>query len=316
MAEVLGRLPRNANPSLLVGFESSDDAGVFLLPSGQALVQTMDFFTPIVDDPYSYGQIAAANALSDVYAMGGTPLSVLNIACFDPNAAPADTWAAVLQGMYDKTVEAGAVVLGGHTVEDDEPKFGLAVTGIVDPERVWRNDSARHGDQIWLSKPLGVGIVTTAAMNDRCSDEELRSAVDSMSMLNDTTREKGLALTADDGSPEVVCATDITGFGLAGHLFNIARASQVRIEIQTGLLPLLPGLERMVAEGCVTGGALKNRLFLGERLVIGESVPPWIQEVAVDPQTSGGLAILSREPVEGCVKIGRVVEGGPSIVLL
>lgn len=145
------------NPNLLVGFENSDDAGIFRLSDDQALVQTVDFFTPIVDDPYAYGQISAANALSDVYAMGGRPISVLNIACFSPELAPAEVWAAILKGAYDKTTEAGAVVMGGHSVEDKEPKFGMAVTGLVDPNRMFANTAAKVGDSIWLTKPLGTG---------------------------------------------------------------------------------------------------------------------------------------------------------------
>src|SRR5205085_10273182 len=154
LSDVLRQLPPSVHPSLLVGIENKDDAGVFLLPGGQALVQTIDFFTPIVDDPYSYGAIAAANALSDVYAMGGAPLTVMNIACFNPDAAPAEVWAAVLKGAYDKTAEAGAVVVGGHSVIDNEPKFGLIVTGLIDPEKMFANTEAKPGQDIYLTKPL------------------------------------------------------------------------------------------------------------------------------------------------------------------
>ncbi|MCW5936667.1 MAG: selenide, water dikinase SelD [Fimbriimonadaceae bacterium] len=329
MAEVLGRLPRSANPDLLVGFETSDDAGVFLVPSGAsplfggagshpgekeghrrtALVQTMDFFTPIVDDPYSYGQIAAANALSDVYAMGGRPITVMNIACFDPTAAPPEVWAQVLLGMHDKTVEAGAVVVGGHTIDDPMPKFGMSVTGLVDPDKILRNDLAEPGDGIWLSKPLGTGIATTAAKNDRCRPDELAAAIESMSTLNAAAAEAALAAGAR-------CATDVTGFGLAGHLFNIARSSGVAIEIECAKLPVLPGIERMVAEGCVTGGATRTREFLADRLRISDGVPSWLVQLALDPQTSGGLAVASARPVEGSVLIGRVLPGGPEIALI
>ncbi len=256
MAEVLGLLPQNANPDLLVGFETSDDAGVFLLPGGQALVQTMDFFTPIVDDPYSFGQIAAANALSDVYAMGGRPVTTMHIACFDPDSAPAEVWADVMRGMYDKTVEAGAVCVGGHTVIDTQPKFGMSVTGIVDPENVWSNNQAEVGDEVWLSKPLGTGIVTTAAKFDKCSGEELEATVRSMTALNAGARDAAIGL-----STRVRCATDITGFGLAGHLFNVARASRVQIQLEAGSLPIFPGVERMVAEGHTTGGGSRNKTF-------------------------------------------------------
>lgn len=306
LSEVLRKLPRSANPNLLVGFETSDDAGVFRLSDDQALVQTLDFFTPVVDDPYAYGQIAAANALSDVYAMGGKPLTVMNICCFNPTLAPPEVWAAVLLGGYDKTTEAGAVVVGGHSVEDREPKFGLSVTGIVNPQHMFANDRALPGDRIWLSKPLGTGIVTTAAKYDACSAEELETAVESMSTLNREACEAGLAVGAR-------CATDITGFGLAGHLSNVARASGVHLEISASALPILPGVERMVAEGHVTGGGTRNREHLGDSLVFAEDVPEWLQLLIVDPQTSGGLAVFSAEPVSGSVEIGRVLTGAPGI---
>jgi selenide, water dikinase len=309
LADVLCQLPRSVNPNLLVGFETSDDAGVFLLPDGQALVQTVDFFTPVVDDPYAYGQIAAANALSDVYAMGGTPISVLNIACFSPAMAPPEVWAAVLQGAYDKTTEAGAVVMGGHSVEDDEPKFGMAVTGLVDPKRMFANTNAREGDQIWLSKHLGTGIVTTAAKNDDCAPEHLGAAVESMAQLNADACQAGLAAA-------VRCATDITGFGLVGHLYNVAKASRVSIQIDSGALPFLPGVERMIEAGHTTGGAEKNRSFLGQALRVAEHVPEWRVHLALDPQTSGGLALFSKSAIPDAVPIGRVVSGAPLISLV
>ncbi|MCW5940707.1 MAG: selenide, water dikinase SelD [Fimbriimonadaceae bacterium] len=308
LAEVLRAIPRSANPNLLVGFETRDDAGVFRLNETEALVQTMDFFTPIVDDPYAYGAIAAANALSDVYAMGGRPLTVMNIACFNPAAAPPEVWAAVLRGGYDKVTEAGAVVVGGHSVEDNEPKFGLSVTGIVNPSRMFANTNAQPGDGVYLSKPLGTGIVTTAAKFDRCSEDELSAAIAAMSALNREAADQGL-------EAGVRCATDITGFGLAGHLFNVARASKVRIEVEAGRLPVLPGVERMVAEGMMTGGAGRNEEFLGEALAFDDDVPPWLRDVVLDPQTSGGLALFSATPIEGSVRIGRVVSGEPGIVV-
>ncbi len=305
LADVLRHLPRSTDPNLLVGFENRDDAGVFAMPDGRALVQTVDYFTPVVDDPYAYGQIAAANALSDIYAMGGTPITVLNIACFNPLAAPPEVWAQILKGMHDKTVEAGAVVMGGHSVEDNEPKFGMAVTGLVDPNKMFVNTMARPGDAIYLSKPLGTGIVTTAAKNNAASEEELAAAIQAMSTLNRVACEEALKV----GSR---CATDITGFSLAGHLFNIARASEVSIEIEWAELPVLLGVQRMIAEGQTTGGAVKNRKFLGDSLSF-KGVPEWIEHVVLDPQTSGGLAVLASEPVAGSVRIGTVIEGAPQI---
>lgn len=268
----------------------------------------MDFFTPVVDDPYAYGQIAAANALSDVYAMGGRPLTVMNIACFNPAMAPPEVWAQVLLGAHDKTVEAGAVVVGGHSVEDAQPKFGLSVTGIVDPDRMFANDRAEVGDRLWLSKPLGTGIVTTAAKFDASSKEELDAAITAMATLNKNACEAALAVSAR-------CATDITGFGLAGHLHNVARASQARIELDAGRLPLLPGVERMVGEGHTTGGGNRNREYLGEALIFADSVPEWLRLVIVDPQTSGGLAVFTKNKVAGSIEIGRVADGSPAIVV-
>lgn len=304
---MLRLLPKSAHPDLLVGFESSDDAGVFRLSDTQAIVQTVDFFTPIVDDPYAYGAIAAANSLSDVYAMGGWPLTALNICCFDPSAAPPEVWAAILQGGHDKTVEAGAVLLGGHTVEDDEPKFGMAVTGLVDPSRMFTNKSAKPGDYVQLTKPIGTGILTTAHKMERCEPLELAAAIDSMSTLNRAASE--LALAAG-----VRCATDITGFGLAGHLFNVARNSEVEIEIHAETVPLLPGVERMAKEGLLTGGAAKNRQFLGAALDLGAEVSPVQEEIVLDPQTSGGLALFVRTPIHGFPVIGRVREKGQAKV--
>ncbi len=278
------------------------------MSEAEALVQTVDFFTPIVDDPYSYGAIAAANAMSDVYAMGGTPLTVMNIACFDPSVAPPDVWADVLRGAYDKTVEAGAIVVGGHTVEDAVPKFGLSVTGIVNPSRILRNDNAKPGDGIYLSKPLGVGIVTTAGKFGKTRPGELEAAIESMSQLNGVASKAALRAGA-------TCATDITGFGLAGHLMNVARASNVSIELNAKALPVLPGVERMVAQGAITGGAAATRVYLGEALQEDDSVPYWLRELVVDPQTSGGLAVFAASPVEGSVRIGTVHEGPPMILV-
>ena len=302
-------MPPSLHPNLLVGFETRDDAGVFRLSEHQALVQTIDFFTPVVDDPYSYGCIAAANALSDVYAMGGTPLTVLNVACFDPTAAPPEVWAAVLKGMADKTIEAGAVVLGGHSVEDKEPKFGMSVTGFVDPALMFANTEAVAGDRIFLSKPLGAGIVTTAAKFDGCSTAELDEAIQSMATLNRVASEVGR-------EAGVRCATDITGFGLAGHLFNIARASEVQIDISASTLPLLAGVQRMVGAGHTTGGALKNAAFVGDALEFQDTVPDWLRAVVLDPQTSGGLALFSPHDLSPMPEIGRVLAGSPKVRVL
>ena len=301
-------MPKSTDPNLLVGIETSDDAGVYKLSPTMALVQTLDFFTPIVDDPYDYGTIAAANSLSDVYAMGGRPITALNICCFNPDSAEPGVWAKIIEGMRDKTLESGAVIAGGHTVENDHPLFGLSVTGLINPETIFRNDAAQDGDEIWLSKPLGTGIVTTAAKFDKCTGEELAEASKSMAKLN-----AGAATAAHEA--DVCCATDVTGFGLIGHLSHIAKASGVLIEIDSSSLPLLPGLERMVGDDAVTAGAGKNMEFFGELLHFSNGVPEWLRQVVLDPQTSGGLATFSKVPVEGSIKIGRTTAGPPRIAV-
>lgn len=320
MAEVLAALPRSSHPDLLVGFDTHDDAGVFRVSEHQALVQTIDFFTPIVDDPYSYGQIAAANALSDVYAMGGRPITAMNICCFDPQMAPAQVWADILRGMADKVAESGAALVGGHSVEDPMPKFGLSVTGLVDPAHMLDNAGAEPGDLVYLSKPLGTGIVTSAAKWDdefafaslvqdpvtlppgakAVQDSPIGIAIAWMSHLNREASEKALAAGAR-------CATDITGFGLAGHLFNVARSSGVGVEIDSAALPLLPRVKELVERKNLTGGSKKTRAHLADNLTFADSVPDWMREVVVDPQTSGGLAIFSKVPIDGFACIGRAI---------
>ncbi|HEY3780165.1 MAG TPA: selenide, water dikinase SelD [Fimbriimonadaceae bacterium] len=308
LTDILKQLPKSVHPSLLVGFDHKDDAGVFLLPNGQALVQTVDFFTPIVDDPYSYGAIAAANALSDIYAMGGTPITALNMFCFKPELAPPEVWAQILLGAHDKTTEAGAVLVGGHSVEDKEPKFGMAVTGLVDPGKIFANTNAEPGDNIYLTKPLGTGIITTAAKNDACPPEALAAAIKSMTTLNNEASLWG-------HEAGVRCATDITGFGLAGHLLNVARGSGVTIEIDALSLPLLPNIIELIEADWTTGGALKNKAYLGDDLAISPNLPSWVQHLVLDPQTSGGLALFSKVNIPQAVKIGRVVEGPVKIMV-
>jgi selenide,water dikinase len=291
----------------LVGFDDYDDAGVFRTGDGLALVQTMDFFTPIVDDPYAYGAIAAANALSDVYAMGGKPITAMNIACFDPTMAEPELWAAILKGMADKCAEAGAAVVGGHSVEDSQPKFGLSVTGLVDANKMMTNSGAKAGDKIYLSKPIGTGIVTTAAKYDACPAAVLSEAISVMSTLNRDASE--MAVRA--GSK---CATDITGFGLVGHCYNVARASSVSIRIDTSRVPLIKGLRPLVDQRFTTGGAVKNREFLGEALAF-ETSDEFVTHVVCDPQTSGGLAIFSSSPISEHAEIGEVTEGPATVTV-
>lgn len=318
------RLP--ADERLIVGIATGDDAGVYRLSDDLAIVQTLDFFTPIVDDPYQYGQIAAANSLSDVYAMGGRPLTAMNILCFPIGARDVNEAAAILRGGADKVAEAGVALVGGHSVDDPEPKYGLAVTGTVDPNQVATNAGAQPGDVIVLTKPLGTGIVTTAAKFDECPPDVLEAAVRSMATLNAgaATAMKGVGI----GPEGVHAATDITGFGLSGHLYQVARASGVRLEIDSSSLPLLPEVERLAAQGNTTRGGGENAEYLGDRLTMGAAISQTLQSVIMDPQTSGGLAIVVAPPaldallallqaagVQTRAVIGRVLAGEPGIVV-
>lgn len=286
------KLPEHRD--LIVGIATGDDAGVFRIAPGVALVQTVDFFTPIVDDPYLYGQIAATNSLSDVYAMGGKPITVLNILCYPIKERDPEELALILKGGADKVQESGAMLLGGHSVEDAEPKFGLSVTGLIDPERVTTNAGAQPGDYIVLTKPLGTGIITTAAKYDNTTAEVLLAACKSMTTLNagaaEAMRKVGIGAEA-----LIHAATDITGFGLAGHLFHMAKASHVGIEIDSQSLPILPEAEALAKAGNLTRGDVDNRAYLGEYLQVAEGVLKERLSIVLDPQTSGGLAICVAE---------------------
>jgi selenide,water dikinase len=283
-------LPRD--PNLLVGFDTSDDAGVYRLNDETALVQTVDVFTPVVDDPYDFGQIAAANALSDIYAMGATPLTALNIAAFPRGELPFEVLGEILRGGHDKAREAGAALLGGHTVEAREPLYGLAVTGTVHPNRIATNAGAREGDVLVLTKPLGTGLVSTAIKRGSCPPEWERAATLSMATLN---RAAGEAMqVVGIGPTEAIAAcTDITGFGLLGHALEVARASNASLNFDFNSLPLLPGALELAREGGAPGGTGRNRLSAreGEVEAKGEA---WRQEILWDPQTSGGLLICVR----------------------
>jgi len=289
---VLRQFPHIAHPDLLVGIDTRDDAGVFRVREDLALVQTVDFFTPIVDDPYWYGAIAAANSFSDVYAMGGTPLTALNLVCFPIEHAPPEVLADILRGGYDKAQEAGVVIVGGHSVDDLEPKYGMAVTGVVHPDKVVTNAGATPGDLLVLTKPLGTGIITTAAKFEECPPEVLEEAIRVMATLN-----RGAAEAMQEVG--VHAATDVTGFGLLGHLHQMALASGVAFRIFAREVPLLPEVERLAQQGNTTRGGDLNREYLGEQLHCAEDVAPVKQQVLLDPQTSGGLVIaVPRERVD------------------
>lgn len=282
------------DPRVIVGIETGDDAGVCVVAPGLALVQTVDFFTPIVDDPRLFGEIAAANALSDVYAMGGTPLSALNIVCWPTADRGIDELAEVLRGAAGKVLEAGAALLGGHSVDDPEPKFGMSVTGLIDPARVATNRGAVAGDLIILTKPIGSGIIATAARYDACPADSFDAAVAYMRRLN--AGAAAAMRAAGIGPGEAVhAATDITGFGLVGHLGGVAAASGVSIHLDSLALPLIPGVLGLAEAGYLTRGDSDTRAHLGDRLVVGSRVPASVVSAALDPQTSGGLAIFVRQ---------------------
>lgn len=275
-------LPAMQHPDIIVGIDTSDDAGVYRLNETTALVQTVDFFTPIVDDPYLFGQIAAANSLSDVYAMGATPLTALNIVAFPNCKLPAEVLGAILKGGQTKVAEAGAVIIGGHTIDDTEPKYGLSVTGLVHPNKVWTNAGAKPGDFLLLTKPLGTGILSSAARADMFL-RGVSAAIDSMAALNATAAKVAASYT-------VHACTDITGFGLAGHAYEMAVGSHVDIELDSEAFPLLPEAADAAAMGFVPGGAYSNRMYLTQVAFAGD-VPENIRDICFDPQTSGGLLL-------------------------
>ncbi len=283
--QVLSKLPRQQDPRLLVGFGKKDDAGVFLLQEGLALVQTADFFTPIIDDPYQYGQIAAANSLSDVYAMGGRPLTALSIVCF-PEDGDLDVLERILIGGLDKMIEAECVVVGGHMVRDAEVKFGYAITGIADPRHVWTNDGARPGDILLLTKPLGTGVIATALRAGKAEPSWIEGAVKTMSRLN----KDAAAAMATLGSA-IHSVTDITGFGFLGHAWEMATASNVSLRLDSGTFALLEGALECARGGFIAGGLKKNREFVGDCARFAFRVTVELQQLLFDPQTSGGLLI-------------------------
>jgi selenide,water dikinase len=296
-----------SDPRLIVGRETFDDAGVFVVSDDLALVQTVDFFAPIVDDPYLFGQIAAANALSDVYAMGGEPLTALNIVGFPAGKLPMEVLTEILRGGQDKVHEAGALVVGGHSIIDEELKFGLSVTGRANPKRILSNANARVGDRLLLTKAIGTGILATAAKRGDLGTPERSALYASMCMLNAAASRAALVVGA-------VCATDITGFGLLGHALHIAEASQVTLVIHSHGVPALAGAREAWQRGVRTGGAERNDSFLESRVEWGDTGDA-DRALLIDPQTSGGLLVLvspSRVPeylslVPEAVEIGEVV---------
>jgi selenide, water dikinase len=296
-------------PELLVGHETSDDAGVYQLTDTLAIIQTIDYFTPIVDDPYMFGQIAAANALSDVYAMGGTPKTALNIVGYPVKKLGADMLAEILKGASDKVVEAGALTIGGHSIDDQEPKFGLSVTGIVDPNKIWKNVGAKPGDVLVLTKPIGVGIMTTGIKRSAVTNEQEEMVTQLMAKLNKDACEHLMEF-----SPHAV--TDVTGFGLLGHGSEMARGSDVSLEIELDRVPVLEGTFELADQGIIPGGSKSNHKWLEKDIEYSNDMTLQQQLVLCDAITSGGLLIaLSAEEAEKYTSldsaytvIGRVVE--------
>ncbi len=309
---------------LLVGFEGGDDAGVFRLNDETALVQTVDFFTPMVDDPYKFGQIAAANAFSDVYAMGGVPLTAMNLVAFPINCLDADILKQILAGGLDKIAEAGAVLAGGHSIDDPEIKYGLSVTGEIHPDKIWRNQGARPDDLLLLTKPLGNGILATALKADFVKETEIGPALEWMIKLNQLPPE-----SAEGGWRQTVHAcTDVTGFGFIGHLSEMVADDKVGVTVEMSQVPFLDQAEEMCSQGLFPAGGHRNRDFFGFRLLGEDLADPILRDLLFDPQTSGGLllAVAPDAAVEvirafntigsGCWPVGRFHKINPGRIML
>ncbi len=269
---------------MIVGMETSDDAGVFRLRPDLAIVNTVDFFTPIVDDPYVFGQIAATNALSDIYAMGAEPRTAMNIVCFPKGKMDIRVLGEVLKGGAEKVQEAGAVLVGGHSIIDEEIKYGMAITGVIHPDKVIRNVGVQEGDALILTKPLGTGIISTALKKGKASKESVQASVASMITLNNT------ASKIMRNYPVHACS-DITGYGLLGHALEMASGSSVTFILESSKLPILHRAPRLAEKGYLTGGCKRNRDYLKDKITIDKSIREGLVEVAFDPQTSGGLLI-------------------------
>src|SRR5450432_2203876 len=330
LERVLRNLPRDANPNVLVGFETNDDAGVYLINKDLALVQTVDFFTPIVDDPFLFGQIAAANALSDVYAMGGQPISALSIVGFPEHADP-EILEQIIRGGLSKMNEANCCVLGGHSIRTEDMLFGYAVTGTINPKKIWRNVGAQPGDALIFTKPLGTGVITTALKKDQATPQSLQAAVNAMTSLNCNTAAALLELienvsvgSGGEAAP-IHAVTDVTGFGVLGHAREMALGDPSRgiaatsFELDHSAFSYLPGAVDAARAGHLSGALKNNRAFVADCAAFAENVSQEFQDLLFDPQTSGGLlvaiapefavdciATLARHGVEGC-QVGRVV---------
>jgi selenide, water dikinase len=304
---VLGKLARQHDPNVLVGFDHADDAGVYQIAPDQALVQTVDFFTPIVDDPYTFGQIAATNSLSDVYAMGGKPLTALALVCF-PDKADLEILERILAGGLSKMIEAGCTVIGGHSIRDEETKFGYSVTGLIHPQKIHANQGAQAGDALILTKAIGTGVISTAIKKDKAKPAWIEAAIASMTTLNKQAAEivtthvgadalvrpVGRSSTAPSPGP-VHAMTDITGFGLIGHLREMLLASNVSATISAGAIPVLEGALECVKQGHIPGGLKNNRDFAECMVEYDSDISEDLRTILYDPQTAGGLLIAAAD---------------------
>lgn len=311
-------MPLISNPNLIAGLEHAEDAGVYKIADDLALVQTVDFFTPTVDDPYTFGQIAATNALNDVYAMGANPITAMNIVCFPIKTMDIGILKEVLSGGLAKIREAGALLVGGHSVVDNEIKYGLAVTGLIDPRKVLFNRGAQPGDGLILTKPLGTGIVSTALKGGVLDQSLLKKAVDCMTELN----KKAASIIMDEKN--VHSCTDVTGFGFLGHACEMIDGEKVGLKIRSASVPVLEGIKDLVEEGWVPGGLYRNRNFRRGQIDVADTCPSWLLDVFFDPQTAGGLLFslplaqadalvekMRREGVADAAVVGEVVAGSP-----
>lgn len=310
LSKLLGDMPTHHDPNLLVGFDRSDDASVYRVSDSLALVQTVDFFPPIVDDPFTFGQIAATNALSDVYAMGGEPKLALNLLCI-PETMPQSAVQAILAGGYSKAFEAGAIITGGHSIFDDVPKYGLSVTGFVHPDKFFKNLGAREGDVLFLTKPLGVGILTTAEKAEILEPGEIDCAISLMTTLNKGARDCAVRY-------RVHACTDVTGFSLMGHMLEMMQGSDTSARIETGAIEFLPRVLEFANMGLLPAGVYRNRAFAEPHVDEG-NLPLKVRDALYDPQTSGGLLIAVdaedadalerdlRASVPGAQRIGTII---------
>ena len=308
LAQVLSRLPAQSSENVIVGFDTADDAGVFRLTDEIALVQTVDFFTPVSDDAFVYGQVAAVNSLNDVYAMGGKPISALSIVCY-PQNGDWDILGEILAGGQSAMNEENVIVIGGHSVDDQEMKFGYAVTGVIDPRRVITNAGAKPGDQLILTKPIGTGAINTAVKKGKASSEIIAAVTRTMT----TSAAEASKVMQDLGAN---ACTDITGFGLLGHAYEMAKGSNVTFDLESAAVPLLPDVLELISKGMLTRGDKNNREYVGDAVRLASGVSGEMQSALFDPQTAGGL-LISLPPgkvdeylnrVGGAKVIGRVTE--------